>query len=82
MTEILADRYVSPETGSKSVSEAHRRCRPWQEHFFMARRIARSATHMVEGKGGRVGPELTAVGGSRTREAIMDSVRNPSRRLA
>jgi cytochrome c oxidase cbb3-type subunit III len=38
--------------------------------------------HMVEGKGGRLGPELTAVGGSRTREALIDSVRNPSRRLA
>ncbi|HEV3334266.1 MAG TPA: hypothetical protein VG096_24940, partial [Bryobacteraceae bacterium] len=32
--------------------------------------------------GGRLGPELTSVGGSRTREAIIDSVRNPSRRLA
>jgi len=41
-----------------------------------------SLCHMVEGKGGRVGPELTSVGGSRTREAILDSVRNPSRRLA
>jgi len=41
-----------------------------------------SLCHMVEGRGGRVGPELTAVGGSRTREAIIDSVRNPSRRLA
>jgi len=41
-----------------------------------------SLCHMVEGKGGRLGPELTAVGGSRTREAIVDSVRNPSRRLA
>ncbi len=41
-----------------------------------------SLCHMVEGKGGRVGPELTTVGGSRTREAIVDSVRNPSRRLA
>jgi putative heme-binding domain-containing protein len=41
-----------------------------------------SLCHMVEGKGGRVGPELTTVGGSRTREAIIDSVRNPSRRLA
>jgi cytochrome c oxidase cbb3-type subunit III len=41
-----------------------------------------SMCHMVEGKGGRFGPELTAVGGSRTREAIIDSVRNPSRRLA
>ena len=41
-----------------------------------------SLCHMIEGKGGRLGPELTAVGGSRTREAIIDSVRNPSRHLA
>lgn len=41
-----------------------------------------SMCHMVEGKGGRLGPDLTAVGGSRTREAIIDSIRNPSRRLA
>jgi len=38
--------------------------------------------HMVEGKGGRFGPDLTGVGGSRTRDAMIDSVRNPSRRLA
>jgi cytochrome c oxidase cbb3-type subunit III len=41
-----------------------------------------SLCHMVEGRGGRLGPELTAVGGSRTRESMIDSVRNPSRRLA
>jgi cytochrome c oxidase cbb3-type subunit 3 len=41
-----------------------------------------SLCHMVEGKGGRLGPDLTSVGGSRTREAIVDSVRNPSRHLA
>src|SRR5882757_4328569 len=41
-----------------------------------------SVCHMVEGKGGRLGPDLSAVGGSRTHEAIVDSVRNPSRRLA
>jgi cytochrome c oxidase cbb3-type subunit III len=41
-----------------------------------------SLCHMVEGKGGRLGPELTAVGGSRTREAIVESVRDPNRRLA
>jgi cytochrome c oxidase cbb3-type subunit III len=41
-----------------------------------------SLCHMIEGKGGRLGPELTAVGESRTRAAIIDSVRNPSRRLA
>ena len=37
---------------------------------------------MVEGRGRRLGPDLSGVGGSRTRDAIIDSVRNPSRRLA
>lgn len=41
-----------------------------------------SLCHMVEGRGGRLGPELTSVGASRTREALVDSVRDPSRRLA
>jgi putative heme-binding domain-containing protein len=41
-----------------------------------------SLCHMVEGKGGRLGPDLTGVGGSRTPEAIIESVRNPSQRLA
>jgi cytochrome c oxidase cbb3-type subunit 3 len=41
-----------------------------------------SLCHMVDGKGGRLGPELTAVGASRTRAALIDSVRNPSNRLA
>ena len=38
--------------------------------------------HMVEGKGGRLGPDLTVVGTARATEYIVDSVRNPSRRLA
>lgn len=41
-----------------------------------------SLCHMIDGKGGRLGPELTGVGASRTREALIDSVRDPSRRLA
>jgi putative heme-binding domain-containing protein len=41
-----------------------------------------SMCHMVEGKGGSMGPDLTAVGGSRTPEAMIESIRNPSRRLA
>jgi cytochrome c oxidase cbb3-type subunit III len=41
-----------------------------------------SLCHMINGKGGRFGPDLSGVGGSRTRESIIDSVRNPSRRLA
>ncbi len=41
-----------------------------------------SMCHMIEGKGGRMGPDLTGVGGSRTREAMIESIRDPSRRLA
>ena len=41
-----------------------------------------SGCHMVNGKGARVGPDLTSVGGSRTVETLIESVRAPSRRLA
>jgi cytochrome c oxidase cbb3-type subunit III len=41
-----------------------------------------SSCHMVEGKGGRLGPDLTAVGTARTVESLIESVRSPSQRLA
>ena len=41
-----------------------------------------STCHMIQGKGGRLGPDLTATGSSRSTEYLVDSVRNPSRRLA
>lgn len=41
-----------------------------------------SGCHMVEGKGGRLGPDLSGVGGSRTTDALIESVRNPSQWLA
>lgn len=41
-----------------------------------------SGCHMVQGKGGRLGPNLSAVGGIRTADYIAESVRQPSRRLA
>jgi cytochrome c oxidase cbb3-type subunit III len=41
-----------------------------------------SSCHMVGGKGGRLGPDLSGIGGARTPDYIVDSVRNPSRRLA
>ncbi len=41
-----------------------------------------SGCHMVEGKGGRLGPDLTEVGGARAVDYIVDSVRYPSHRLA
>jgi cytochrome c oxidase cbb3-type subunit III len=38
--------------------------------------------HMVQGKGGRLGPDLTGTGSARSIDYLVDSVRNPSRRLA
>jgi cytochrome c oxidase cbb3-type subunit 3 len=38
--------------------------------------------HMVNGKGGRLGPDLTTTGASRSVEYLTESVRVPSRRLA
>ncbi|MHB8503203.1 MAG: c-type cytochrome [Candidatus Acidiferrales bacterium] len=41
-----------------------------------------STCHMIEGKGGRLGPDLTTAGSARSIDYLIDSVRNPSRRLA
>ena len=38
--------------------------------------------HMFDGKGGRLGPDLTAAGTSRSTEYLAESLRSPSRRLA
>ena len=38
--------------------------------------------HMVQGKGGRLGPDLTGTGSSRSIESIVESIREPNRRLA
>jgi cytochrome c oxidase cbb3-type subunit 3 len=38
--------------------------------------------HMVQGKGGRLGPDLTGTGSARSMEYLVESVRNPNRRLA
>ena len=41
-----------------------------------------STCHMIEGKGGRIGPDLTATGSARAPDYIVESVRQPGRRLA
>ncbi|HTS49309.1 MAG TPA: c-type cytochrome [Bryobacteraceae bacterium] len=41
-----------------------------------------SKCHMVDGKGGRLGPDLTSVGTSRSLESIVQSIRDPSKELA
>jgi putative heme-binding domain-containing protein len=38
--------------------------------------------HMMNGKGGRLGPELTSIGAARSLDSLIESVRNPNRRLA
>jgi cytochrome c oxidase cbb3-type subunit 3 len=38
--------------------------------------------HMVNGKGGRLGPDLSSTGASRSLEYLEESVRRPSKRLA
>jgi cytochrome c oxidase cbb3-type subunit 3 len=41
-----------------------------------------STCHLISGKGGRLGPDLSSTGSARATEYLVDSVRNPSRRLA
>jgi putative heme-binding domain-containing protein len=38
--------------------------------------------HMIAGKGGRLGPDLTTTGSARSTTYLVESIRNPSRRLA
>jgi cytochrome c oxidase cbb3-type subunit 3 len=41
-----------------------------------------SMCHMVQGKGGRFGPDLSTTGSARSTDYLIESVRAPSRRLA
>ena len=51
-----------------------------KELFYGA--AACGTCHMVSGKGGRLGPDLSSVGSSRSFEALVESMRYPSKRLA
>ncbi len=44
--------------------------------------VACSTCHMIQGKGGRLGPDLSTTGSARSTDYLVESVRNPSRRLA
>src|ERR1700722_867324 len=46
-----------------------------RELFFGS--AACATCHMVQGKGGRLGPDLTTTGSARSTEYLVDSVRNP-----
>jgi len=51
-----------------------------KELFYGA--AACGTCHMVNGKGRRLGPDLSSAGSSRSFEALVESVRSPSKRLA
>lgn len=51
------------------------------KELFDGKGVCRTC-HMVRGKGGRTGPDLTTVAATRSVESIVESVRNPGRRLA
>jgi len=51
-----------------------------RELFFGS--AACSTCHMFQGQGGRLGPDLTAAGSARSASYLVESLRNPSRRLA
>jgi len=40
-----------------------------------------STCHIVNGRGGRLGPELTAVGSARSRAYLVESIRQPAKQL-
>jgi cytochrome c oxidase cbb3-type subunit 3 len=48
--------------------------------FFGAQRC--SSCHIVNGRGGRIGPELTTVGSARARAYIIESIREPGKHLS
>ena len=69
-------RSVEVKSPAQSVGDAAH----GKQLFFGS--AACSTCHMINGKGGRLGPDLTATGSARATDYLVESVRNPSRRLA
>jgi cytochrome c oxidase cbb3-type subunit III len=68
-------RSVEKKPGTVSGDAKHGR-----ELFYG--NAACATCHMFDGKGGRLGPDLTGAGTARSTEYLVESMRNPSRRLA
>ena len=76
----LADHLLHPQPGSKGPAKSLGNAVHGKELFYGDANC--SMCHMVNGRGGRLGPDLSEVGTSRTHAALVESVRDPSRRLA
>jgi putative membrane-bound dehydrogenase-like protein len=50
--------------------------------FFQPSGAACSRCHTIEGRGRAIGPDLTMIGHSQTREHVLESILNPSREIA
>lgn len=50
--------------------------------FFSPRGARCGVCHQVDGRGGKIGPELTRISGSNSREQIIASILQPSREMA
>jgi putative heme-binding domain-containing protein len=69
-------RSVQKKTGAQAAGNAAH----GKELFFGSAVCA--TCHMMHGKGGRLGPDLTTTGSARSMDYLVESVRDPSRRLA
>ncbi len=52
------------------------------ERLFFGKTGNCAACHMVKGRGGRLGPDLSRIGASRPRAYLIESIRDPDRQLA
>jgi putative heme-binding domain-containing protein len=68
-------RSVEKKPGTIAGDSKHGR-----ELFYRSQGCA--TCHMFDGKGGRLGPDLTGAGTARSTDYLIESVRNPGRRLA
>jgi putative heme-binding domain-containing protein len=68
-------RSVEKKPGTVSGDAKHGR------ELFFGNAVC-ATCHMFDGKGGRLGPDLTGAGTARSTDYLVESVRNPSRRLA
>jgi cytochrome c oxidase cbb3-type subunit III len=73
--EIIAYLRTLQQPAASASGDARR----GETLFFGATRCA--SCHIVNGRGGRLGPELSAVGSARSRAYIIESIREPGRRL-
>jgi cytochrome c oxidase cbb3-type subunit III len=67
-------------TLQQPVANATGDARRGETLFFGTTRC--SSCHMVNGRGGRIGPELSTVGSARSRAYIIESIREPARHLS